>query len=148
MTLRNEFGLTQKQSMFVEEYLINNFNASQAYLKIYGGKETTANAAATRLLYVQKVQNYLNKRKADLAFEVNIKKADLLASLLKIHEKCMENEDHRTAIQAIAQISKMLGYDAPVVSKVELEDKRKLTESILKLNNVIDEARNNNEVTV
>jgi len=144
MTLRNEFGLTHKQALFVDKYVAYEFNATRAYLEVYGSSNpNAASTSATRVLKIPKVSAYLEKRKADMAFEVNIKKADLLASLLNIHEKCMDNEDHKTAIQAIAQISKMLGYDAPVISKVELEDKRKLSESIQKLNNVIDSARTN-----
>lgn len=149
MTLRNEFGLTQKQSFFVEKYIACNFNATQAYLEVYNCKKPlNAGAAAARVLAIPKVQAYVDKRKADMAFEVSIKKADLLASLLNIHQKCMDNEDHRTAIQAIAQISKMLGYDAPVISKVELEDKRKLSESVQKLNNVIKSATNDSKESI
>lgn len=144
MTLRNEFGLTEKQSFFIEKYIVNNFNATQAYLEVYSSTNPlNAAASAARVLAIPKVQEYLNKRKADMAFEVNIKKADLLAHLVEIHKLCMDEADYRTAIQAIAQISKMLGYDAPVISKVELEDKRKLSESVQKLNNVIESATNN-----
>ena len=54
-------GLTPKQLMFCEHYLINNGNGTQAAISA-GYSERTAEAAASRLLTNVKVRAYLDSK--------------------------------------------------------------------------------------
>lgn len=58
--------MTEKQKIFVDEYLID-LNATRAYRVAYPSvkKDETAAAAAARLLKNVKVQDYVNKRMRD-----------------------------------------------------------------------------------
>ena len=67
--------LSQNQFLFCEEHLIHG-NGTRAYKTAYPSvkKDSTAAAAATRLLKKVKISAYLEKRKAEIAARLDITK--------------------------------------------------------------------------
>lgn len=61
----NEYGVTDQQQAFADEYIINPANATQAAIKA-GYSPNSATATASRLLSYVNVQNYLKKRRNEL----------------------------------------------------------------------------------
>ena len=56
----NQFGLTEKEMAFCEQYAKQNYaNATQAYLKVYGCGYDTANGQAHKKLKKPEIKEYL-----------------------------------------------------------------------------------------
>lgn len=77
--------LTEKQRLFVNEYLID-LNATRAYKKAYPSckKEETINAAASRMLRNVKVKEHIEKRMNDREKRTEITQDKVLEELSKI----------------------------------------------------------------
>lgn len=138
----NEYELNERHKMFVDEYIANGYNGKAAYLKVYtSASEVTAEVNSSQLLSLTKIQRYLDIRQRDLQEELGIRKKDLIDNLIEIMTKAKEDGDLRSAIAAIGQTSKMLGFDAPKLSKVELEDKTEVKKSIKEIQDAIKQAK-------
>lgn len=79
--------LTEKQQLFADEYIIS-LNQTEAYKKAYPNvkKDSTAAAAASRLLKNVKVSEYVNKRLEELKAERVVDQQEImefLSSLLR-----------------------------------------------------------------
>lgn len=97
--------LTEKQKLFVDEYLVD-LNATRAYKAAYPTvkKEETAAQAGSRLLRNVKVKEYLDKRMKDREIRTEITQDKVLQELAaiafangtdfaKITKKTFDNED-------------------------------------------------------
>lgn len=75
--------LNVKHKLFVEEYLRNGLNGTQAYLTIYKSvlKEDTARAAASRLLAKGNVKAFLEEKQAKVLDKLEITREDILRRL-------------------------------------------------------------------
>jgi phage terminase small subunit len=78
--------LTEKQRLFVEEYLANDLNATKAYKNVYKAvkKDETAAVNASRLLRNANVQAYLKARQARLQKRLEITQERVLQELARI----------------------------------------------------------------
>lgn len=61
----NEYGITDMQQAFADEYIVNPQNATQAAIKA-GYAPTTARSKASQLLTKVNVQKYIKERQKDL----------------------------------------------------------------------------------
>lgn len=75
--------LTEKQKLFCIFYL-SNFNATQAYLKVYGGSYVSAQELGSRLLRKAEIQAEISKLKEETRKYFEIEIADYINYLLKI----------------------------------------------------------------
>lgn len=77
--------LTEKQKIFVNEYLVD-LNATRAYKVAYPSykKEETINAAASRMLRNVKVKEYIDKRMKDREIRTEITQDMVLEEIAKI----------------------------------------------------------------
>lgn len=65
-------GCSESQLAFVEEYFINGFNATEAYLKTNRTKKrTTAQVEANRVLTYPKIREIISRRMQDKAIAAN-----------------------------------------------------------------------------
>lgn len=119
-------SLTKKQLAFVDEYFINGFNAKASYLKSYPNvTEGTAEVQGSRLLNNPKIKAEIEARQKELRAKNNIDREFLLNEYLQLLESCKKEgldgvgtiKDRTNWARALAQVSKLLGLDAP--EKVE-----------------------------
>lgn len=102
--------LTERQKMFVDEFLVNGFNGRQAYNSIYGKKENeVADACASRLLSKAKVKKYFNQKRKKLRKKIELQKEDNLLVLQGIIVSGTVGQK----LSAVEMVNKMLGYEEP-----------------------------------
>ena len=82
--------LEEKQKMFCKEYLVD-FNGTQAAIRA-GYSKKTANEQASRLLTKVNVQTYLKKLIENRNKRTNITQDDVVADIIKVKDRCMQNE--------------------------------------------------------
>lgn len=85
-------GLTQKQALFVSEYLKNGGNATQAYLKAgYKAKdEKVAGTAGTRLLRNVRISRAIAERQKKLSDRLELEEDFEIRKAIQVLEMCME----------------------------------------------------------
>jgi phage terminase small subunit len=115
--------LTNNEKLFIKEYLSNGFNQTQAYLKVFP-KATYGTAAteSSKLLKKPHIKDAVEKEVTKVGERIDLRKEDLINDLLKIKEMCI-SEDKRSihnAIKAVEVLNKMLGYNAPQKTDVNL----------------------------
>lgn len=110
-------SLTDKQRAFIDEYLVNGFNALQAYKKAYpDASDESANASASRMLGNVNIQEALKEARKEIKEMSRMSKADKL----EIAEEIMtDKEGERTLdrLKAMEIHNKMTGDNEP--DKVE-----------------------------
>lgn len=82
--------LEEKQKMFCKEYLVD-FNGTQAAIRA-GYSKKTANEQASRLLTKVNVQTYLKQLIEKRNERTNITQDDVVADIIKVKDRCMQNE--------------------------------------------------------
>ena len=82
--------LEEKQKMFCKEYLVD-FNGTQAAIRARYSKKT-ANEQASRLLTKVNVQTYLKQLIEKRNERTNITQDDVVADIIKVKDRCMQNE--------------------------------------------------------
>ena len=82
--------LEEKQKMFCQKYLVD-FNGTKAAIKAGYSKKTAAEQAS-RLLKKVKVQTYLKKLIENRNKRTNITQDDVVADIIKVKDRCMQNE--------------------------------------------------------
>ena len=82
--------LEEKQKMFCKEYLVD-FNGTQAAIRA-GYSKKTANEQASRLLTKVNVQTYLKQLIEKRNERANITQDDVVADIIKVKDRCMQNE--------------------------------------------------------
>ena len=110
-------SLTDKQRAFIDEYLVNGFNGTQAYLKVYPDSDLkSAEASASRLLSNVKVEEALKEARKEIKEMSRMSKAEKL----EIAEEIMTDKaGERTLdrLKAMEIHNKMTGDNEP--DKVE-----------------------------
>lgn len=106
--------LTPKQRKFVDNLMLG-YGPSDAYRRVYGGSMSarSINVESGKLVRLPHVAAYLAERRAKSEAKVEMTREFLLEQLRGIIEASRPGD----RIRAIAQASRMLGYDAP--QKVE-----------------------------
>ena len=82
--------LEEKQKMFCKEYLVD-FNGTQAAIRA-GYSKKTANEQASRLLAKVNVQTYLKQLIEKRNERTKITQDDVVADIIKVKDRCMQNE--------------------------------------------------------
>lgn len=103
--------LSTRHELFVEEYLVNGYNATRAYLKVYKDVEyESASQLAKELLKRDDIKAYIEKRKGDIATQCDITREKMIKELIDIMN-VNKNTKPAMALKAIEQISKMAGLN-------------------------------------
>ena len=115
--------VTNDEKLFIKEYLSNGFNQTKAYMKIFPKTNyTTAATAAAKLVKKPHIKEFIEEEIKKTGERIDLRKEDLINDLLKIKEMCI-SEDKRSihnAIKAVEVLNKMLGYNAPEKTDVNL----------------------------
>lgn len=139
--------ISEKHRLFVEEYLNNGLNGTQAYLTVYKSvkKEETARVNASRLLTNANVKALLEEKQAKTIKKLEITREDILRRLnsrsllmeeiqiLASKETLTEAEEERLqrlsfvikasdANKSDEMIAKMLGFNEPDKLDVNIKE--------------------------
>ena len=114
-------ALTKKNKLFVEEYVANHYNATQAYLAIYDCEYNTANTKACLLLKKPEVKEYIREVQKERTERLNINADRVLEELASIAFAPKGDEDIPVSAKnkALELIQKQIGAQAP--TRVEAE---------------------------
>lgn len=112
--------LTQKQRAFCEEYVVNGYNATQAYLTAYGCEYKTANVEGPRLAKKPHIRAYVNQLQKE-AFDAACINAERIA--MKLAEIAFASGDDEyyganSQLKALDLLQKQLGIQH---QKIEAE---------------------------
>jgi phage terminase small subunit len=105
-------SLTDKQRAFVDEYLVNGFNATQAYLKAYpDSSEEAARSSASALLTNPNVKSIIEEEQKESRKRARMSKDDKLDLI----EEILLEQEERTLdkLKAIEIHNKMTGDNEP-----------------------------------
>jgi phage terminase small subunit len=120
----NNDTLTPFQAAFVKSILEGNTQAQAYRLAGYAPCDPQQTAVkASQLAALPKVRAAIDEGKARLAEEELLSRREAVAALARIAKRKGRdrNATARDVIGAVAQASKMLGYDAPTKVDVKLE---------------------------
>ena len=118
-------ALNIKQKLFVNEYLTNGKNASQAYFSVYKCKLSTARANGHKLLENTDIQALIKAEEERLREKYDLTKEKLLDELFYVIDTS-KNEiegvtDRNAIIKATDLMAKLTGLYAP--EKIEVTNK-------------------------
>lgn len=104
-------GLTDRQHVFVTEYLVNGFNGRQAYLKACPDVTVdTASVQAGRLLSNELVRNAIDKAKDKQHLKSIASKDNILLEMHEVRTKALNNDKLQTCLNASVEKAKIQGY--------------------------------------
>ena len=105
-------ALTAKQNTFVQHYLANGFNATQA-AKDSGYSEKTAYSQGQRLLKNVEIQKYLQIAKEEVRTRCGYTQDMLVKELETAQQMAMATDNPSAYIKATEVKSKLLGLNEP-----------------------------------
>lgn len=114
---------TDKQRMFIENYLTNGYQAKLAAIQA-GYSEKTADVQGCQLLKDPKVKAELDLRRAQLAEKFDLTKEYMVKEYLSVIQdaKLGNNpKDRANIVAALAHLTKLCGLDTPI--KIDVTNK-------------------------
>lgn len=114
--------LNERQIRFLDIYITNRFNASDAYQEVYECKnKKDASVGAWRVLGSPYAQDYIKEERKKFQISMNIDKEWLVQQYIKVMDSCEKNgadgagtiTDRNNWNKALSQLSKLLGLDSP-----------------------------------
>lgn len=104
-------GLTKKEKVFCEEYVINGGSATKAYLTAYECAPTTASAAGWKLLKREGVKEYIAElqKEAFAAACISAERVALKLADIAFAEKEDEKYNASAQLKALDLLQKQLG---------------------------------------
>lgn len=99
--------LTKRYTAFVDSYINNGFNATQAYLDVYGGGRENANSGGSRLLVNSKVWEILHKRLAEIDFDRLLDDKFILSEVLNLLKNAKGESTKARMIELLSKIKGM-----------------------------------------
>lgn len=134
----SDSDLTDKQKAFVIEY-VRLFNATQAYINVYGVDYTTAMVNGSRMLRNAKVQSLIQELREARLHDLGANRQDILNNLMK--QSFSDIGNYLDFGKNDVQLKDEYGEDAvdkdgkPLISHrswVQLKDKSKVDTSLIK----------------
>lgn len=107
-----EYGLNLNQMEFVEKYIANGYNATQAYLDVYDtNNHKTAESAAHRLLKKPGVNEYVEVRRKEYFDSLAIDAKRIIEELAKVGFVPVESKYVPPSVktQALDKLAKIYG---------------------------------------
>ena len=115
---QHQTSLTAKQQRWIDEYLVDLNGAAAAIRAGYSPK--SARAIAHENLTKPDIQAVLQARQAAMAKELQITRQGVIRGLLDAVEMGRLQQNPGAMVSALREVSKMLGFNAPAVKRVEL----------------------------
>lgn len=117
------WSLTEKQTKFCEEYLID-LNATQAAIRA-GYSEKTAYSIGNENLKKPEIQNYIKKRKTEQQEKTDITRDEIIKALQRFGFAEIDPAEikPKDSIRALKYIAELLGYYETRVDSFDKLDK-------------------------
>jgi len=115
--------MNSRHKAFCDEYLANGLNQVQAYKSVYKCSDKAAQSNAVRLMDNEGVKEYIQQQQEKTAEKLEITREFLIKEYLELIESAKSDEnfiDRGNWNKSLAQLSKLLGLDAPVKQQTEL----------------------------
>ena len=119
--------LSGKQLRWIDEYLVD-FNGAAAAVRA-GYSPKTARSIACELLTKPDIRAVLQARQAAMAKELQITRQGIIRGLLDAVEMGREQQNSGAMVTALRELSKMLGFNAPEVKRVELTSDQQIIQN-------------------
>ncbi len=111
-----------KYEAFINQYLINGQNATEAYMTVFQQFNVeTAKANGSRLLTKANVKALLQVKQEEIRRKYDVKKEDLIKVLKDLLEQTIADNDRPNLLKTVTELNKMIGSYAPVESNVNLK---------------------------
>jgi phage terminase small subunit len=108
-----ETKLTPKQELFIEHYLANGYNGTQAAISA-GYSQDTAQQIASENLSKPLIKEAIDIARGLTIKKVQVTKESLIQDLIDIKESCKDDKKVvHNSIKAVEVINKMLGFNLP-----------------------------------
>lgn len=124
--MRDEHGLTQKERLFADLYILNPQMSGAEVVRQAGYKVTTndsAHSRSTQILAIPAVKAYIEKRRAKLAAKTEITQEKVLAELAKL---AFANQLDYMTVQddglAHVDLSKMTRDQAAAIQELTVDE--------------------------
>lgn len=103
--------LSDKERAFIDTYLTNGFRKEQAYLSVWNCAQSTAHAQCYYTFNRPEVQEYLEKRKAEIYHNVSVDAEMVMSKLAEIAFSEKGDSDYTTKdkLKALDLLQKQLG---------------------------------------
>lgn len=104
-------GLTYNEKAFVEEYVRNGYNGTQAYITVYGTEYNTANSRAHVILKKPEARNYIMALQKDAFEEASVSAERIALKLAEIAfaDKKDESYSPQAQLKALDLLQKQFG---------------------------------------
>jgi phage terminase small subunit len=112
----------KKHSAFIDNYMANGYNATQAYFDVYkSSSRQVAQVSSQRLLNMQPIKDEINRRQKEVAEATNTDRDGLIAVL---NEMVKQNRYGKpfVALKAIELLNKMCGFNEADKSVIEFTE--------------------------
>lgn len=104
---------------FIDEYMINGHNATQAYLKVYSNASySTADANSRKLLGNTRIKEEIERRQEEWRKKYDVTKEEVVEVVKRLMTAEEFNPVYTTNLKAAEILNKMFGFNA--ADKVEL----------------------------
>ena len=116
-------SLSAKHKAFCDEYLANGLNATQAYKSVYKVSDKVAGASGPRLMENVRIKEYLQEQMDKTAEKLEITREFLIKEYLELIDSAKNDPDfvdRGNWNKSLAQLSKLLGLDAPVKQQTDI----------------------------
>lgn len=105
--------LNKRHISFIDEYMINGMNATDAYKKVYPkSSDESARRLGSKLLTKIDIVSEIKDRQNITSIKLGITKEELIQDLIDIKNN-NKNVSPAVAIKAMEVLNKMSGFDAP-----------------------------------
>ena len=118
--------MVPKKALFVECYLANGFNGTQACIDA-GYSKKTARSMANRLLTNVDIQEAIQEAQSKDSEKLNITRESLLKDIQGIMEDATKDSQHSVSMKGIELMAKMLGLNEP--DKIDIQGQLRVTSS-------------------
>ena len=119
--------LSARESAFVASFLASGNATASAIAANFSPKG--ASVAGNRMLRNARVKKALQDRQAADAARLSIRREDVVAGLLEAVRMGRQQQNPGAMVCALRELSKMLGFNAPVMKRSEFSSDQHITHS-------------------
>lgn len=130
--------MTEKEKLFVEEYLKNDKDVKKAYKTVYSSNWRGAYSLGKKILARPEVKKYLSEREREIAERHNITIDKVVRYLLTAVDGCVDEESRKITdmsnyLRAVEDLGKICGafQEKTQVEHTLSEENRKMLESFV-----------------
>lgn len=107
-------GISEADKEFLSEYMVNGFNATKAYLKVFAASNpllayNDAKSSAYRLLSKPSMKKLYDKKLKEINEATNVRREELIMGLKELMISSVAAGDIPNYLKAIDMINKMVG---------------------------------------